>query len=120
MQSVDDLNAAADLMATLYDEVALLTSESLDGDNIADGGDPLPLTYGDAGDAGPLADHVAVDGIAWSGINAFTLAEVATHVGFLRGGIVHNTRPLPSGGVGPGSVPYVHGIGPSAQAGDED
>lgn len=113
MQSVADLNAAADLMATLYDEVAFLTSDALDGANIAGGGDPLPLTYTAGGVPGPLSEHAAVDGIAWSGVNDFTLSEQATFVGFLRGGVVHLTEPLPHP-VGPGPVPYVHGIGPGA------
>ena len=115
MQTAADLNAAADLMATLYDEVALLTSEGLDGSNVADGGDPVALTYSPAGDAGPLSDHPAIDGVAWSGVCTFTLVDVASHVGFLRSGVVHRTERLPHV-VGPGSVPYVHGIGPSASS----
>lgn len=114
MQTPADLNVAADLMATLYDEVALLTSDALDLANVADGGDPLALTYTAAGVAGPTADHAAIDGIAWSTVNAFTLTGVATHVGLLRSGVVHHTEPLPRP-VGPGSVPFVHGVGPSAK-----
>ena len=100
-------------MATLYDEVALLTSEALDGTNVADGGDPLPLSYSPAGTDGPLEEHPAIDGIAWSDVCDFTLTEAATFVGFLRSGVVHHTEPLPNP-VGPGPVPYVNGIGPSA------
>ena len=117
MQSVDDLNFKADLDATLYDEVALLTSEGLDGTNVADGGDPLPLTYGAAGAAGPTEESPAIDGIAWSGVNSFDLDEAATYVGLLRGGVVHFTERLPNP-VGPGPVPYVHGIGPGAVVSD--
>lgn len=113
MQSVDDLNATADLMATLYDEVALLSSEGLDGTNVVAGGDPLAITYGTAGAAGPTEETPAVDGIAWSSVAAFELTGVATFVGLLRGGVVHHTERLPHP-VGPGSVPYVHGIGPGA------
>ena len=114
MQSVDDLNAVADLMATLYEEVAMLTSEELGGANFAGGGDPLPLAYGGGGVAGPSgSDTPALDGINWSGVNPFNLTEVATHVGLLRGGVVQLTERLPNP-VGPGSVPYVHGIGPLA------
>lgn len=120
MQSVDDLNYKADRDADLYDEVAMLTSEGLDGTNVAAGGDPLPLTYTAAGTEGPLGEHPAVDGIAWSTVNSFDLDEAASHVGFLRGGVVHNTKPLPNGGVGPGPVPYVDGIGPMARTGSED
>lgn len=114
MQTAADLNAAADLMATLYDEVALLTSDALDGSNVAPGGGAQSLTYTAAGAPGPSSDHAAIDGIAWSGVNAFTLSGVATHVGLLRAGVVHHTERLPRP-VGPGSVPYVHGIGPSAK-----
>lgn len=118
MQSVDDLNAAADLMATLYDEVAMLSSEDLGGANVVGGGDPLPLTYGVAGVAGPAGDDTpALDGIAWSSPVAFSLTEVATFVGFLRGGVVHHTEKLPIP-MGPGSPPYVHGIGPLALTSD--
>jgi len=114
VQSVDDLNAVADLMATLYDEVALLNSESLDGSNVVAGGAAQALSYSAAGVAGPSGrDTPALDGIAWSAVVPFTLTEVATFVGFLRGGVVQLTERLPNP-VGPGSVPYVHGIGPLA------
>ena len=113
VQTVADLNVAADLMATLYDEVALLTGEALDLSAVAAGGDPLPLTYTPAGDEGPTSDCPAVDGVAWSDVCDFTLSEAASWVGFLRGGVVQLTEPLPSA-VGPGVVPYVHGIGPGA------
>lgn len=112
MQSTADLNAAADKQAELYTHVALLTSEDLDGSNVASGGTAQAITYGDAGVAGPSSEQPAVDGIAWSGVNSFTLAEVATHAGFIRGGVVHYTEPV--GRLGPGVVPFVHGIGPSA------
>jgi hypothetical protein len=117
VQSVDDLNFKADLDATLYDEVAMLTSEGLDGLNVADGGDPLPLTYGAGGAAGPTDEAPAVDGIAWSGVNVFDLVEAASYVGLLRGGVVHFTEKLQSP-VGPGPVSYVHGIGPGAVVSD--
>lgn len=114
VQTASDLNVIADLMATLYDEVALLTSEALDLAHVAAGGDPLPLTYTPAGDEGPTSECPAIDGIAWSTVNDFTLSGTASHVGFLRGGVVQLTEPLPNL-VGPGPIPYVHGIGPSAR-----
>ena len=113
MQTAADLNYAADLDASMYTHVALLTSEELGGANVADGGAARTVSYGDAGDEGPTSDHAAIDGIAWSGVVNFTLTEPATHVGLIRGGVVHLTDPLPTA-VGPGDVPFVHGIGPSA------
>lgn len=113
MQTAADLNAAADLMATLYDEVALLTSDALDLAHVAVGGDPVALTYNAAGADGPTSECPGVDGIAWSDVCDFTLTEEASFVGFLRAGVLHNTQALPNP-VGPGSVPYVHGIGPGA------
>lgn len=113
MQSTDDLNAAADKQAELYDEVVLLTAEDLDLSNVADGGDPQSITYGAAGDEGPTSDTPAVDGIAWSDVVPFTLGEPATFVGLLRSGVLHYTEAL-SSPVGPGSVPFIHGIGPGA------
>lgn len=117
MQTAADLNAAADLMATLYDEVVMLNSEGLDGTNVVTGGDALPLTYSAAGTEGPTEETPAIDGIAWSGVNAFELDDVATYVGLRRDGVTHRTERLPHP-VGPGSVPYIHGIGPMAGADD--
>jgi len=113
VQTAADLNLAADKMATMYTHVALLTSDALGGGNVAAGGAAQAVTYGAGGAAGPTSDHAAIDGIAWSGVVTFTLTVAATHVGLIRGGVVHHTDPLPTS-VGPGSVPFVHGIGPSA------
>ena len=112
MESSADLNARADAVAALYDEVALLTSDALDGSNVADGGTAQTVTYTAGGAAGPMSEHAAIDGIAWSGVNAFTLTEAATHVGLLVGSVVYRTEALPSP-VGPGVVPFVHGVGPA-------
>jgi hypothetical protein len=117
VQSVDDLNFKANLDRTLYDEIVMLGVESLDLADVVDGGDPLPLTYGAGGAAGPTDEAPAVDGIAWSGVNVFDLDEAASYVGLLRGGVVHFTEKLPSP-VGPGPVSYVHGIGPGAVVSD--
>ena len=113
MQSTADLNLAAEQMAAMYTHIALLTSDALGGANVAAGGAAQAVTYGAGGAAGPTTDHAAIDGIAWSGVVTFTLTEPATHVGLMRGGAVHHTDPLPTS-VGPGTVPFVHGIGPSA------
>jgi len=113
VQTAADLNLAADKMASMYTHVALLTSDALGGANIAAGGAAQAVTYGAGGAAGPTTDHAAIDGIAWSGVVDFTLTATATHVGLLRSGVVHHTEALPTS-VGPGSVPFVHGIGPSA------
>jgi hypothetical protein len=112
VESAADLNARADAVAALYVEVALLTSDALTGTNVADGGDPQAVTYTPAGDEGPTSDHAPIDGLAWSGVNDFTLTEVATHLGLLVGGVVVRTVELPTR-VGPGPVPFVHGIGPA-------
>lgn len=119
MQSVDDLNFKADRDAGLYDEVCLMTVESLDLADVAGGGDPVALTYGVAGEEGPTAECPAIDGIAWSVVTPFTLSEAAPFMGLLRGGVLHDSRPLPNA-VGPGPVPFVHGIGPSADDGTSD
>jgi hypothetical protein len=113
VQTAFDLNYAAEQMAAMYTHVALLTSDALGGGNVAAGGAAQAVTYGAGGAAGPTTDHAAVDGIAWSGVVNFTLTVVATHVGLIRGGVVHHTDPLDHA-VGPGVVPFVHGIGPSA------
>ena len=113
MQTAVDLNYAAEQMAAMYTHVALLTSDALGGGNIAAGGAAQAVTYGAGGAAGPTTDHAAIDGIAWSGVVNFTLTVPATHVGLMRGGAVHHTEALPTS-VGPGVVPFVHGIGPSA------
>ena len=113
MESPADLNARADAIAAIYDEVALLTSEGLDGSNVAAGGDPQAVTYFAGGAEGATSDHAAIDGIAWSGVNDFTLSEQATHVGLLVGGVVFRTEALPYR-VGPGPVPFVHRVGPAA------
>ena len=113
MQTAADLNLAADKMASMYTHVALLTSEALDGLNVAAGGAAQAVTYGAGGVAGPTTDHAAIDGIAWSGVVNFTLTGVAFYVGLMRSGVVHHTEALEFP-VGPGVVPFVHGIGPSA------
>ena len=113
MQSTADLNLAAEQMAAMYTHVALLTSDALGGGNVAAGGAAQAVTYGAGGVAGPTTDHAAVDGIAWSGVVTFTLTVPATHVGLMRSGVVHHTEALEYP-VGPGVVPFVHGIGPSA------
>jgi len=113
VQTAADLNLAADKMASMYTHVALLASDALGGANVAAGGAARAVTYGSGGAAGPTSDTPAVDGIAWSGVVNFTLTEVATHVGLIRGGVIHNTDALEHG-VGPGVVPFVHGVGPSA------
>ena len=113
MGSAADLNARADAVAGLYDTVALLTSEALGGANVASGGTAQTVTYHAGGAEGPVAsDHPAIDGLAWSGVNSFTLAEVATHVGLVVGSTVVRTVELPVP-LGPGVVPFVHGVGPA-------
>ena len=113
VESPADLNARADAVAAIYDEVALLTSEGIDGSNVAGGGDPQAVTYFAGGVEGPTSDHAAIDGIAWSGVNDFDLSEEATHVGLLVGGVMFRTQPLRHK-VGPGPVPFVHRVGPAA------
>lgn len=112
MESVADLNARADAVAALYEGVALLTSEELDGTNIAAGGEPQAVAYTPGGDAGPTSDEPGIDGLAWSGVNPFDLDELATHVGLLVGGVVVRSVELPHA-LGPGPVPFVHGVGPA-------
>jgi len=113
VESAADLNARANAVAAIYSKVALLTSDALGGSNVAAGGAAQTVTYTAGGAAGPTSDHAPIDGIAWSGVNTFTLAEPATHVGLLVGSVVYRTQALPSP-VGPGSVPFVHCVGPAA------
>lgn len=114
MQSVADLNAAADDDAARFTHVALLTSDLLDGSNVADGGAAQAVTWSPAGDAGPLPETPALDGIAWSSVLSFDLNETATHFGLVRSGVVHFTDRLPHP-MGPGTdLPYVQGVGPGA------
>jgi len=108
------LNARADAVAALYDEVVLLKSDVLTlGSNVAAGGAAQAVTYHAAGTDGPTSDHAAIDGIAWSGVNTFNLTEQATHVGLIVSAVVRRTEALPSP-VGPGPVPIVHRVGPAA------
>ena len=114
MESATDLNARADAVAALYDEVVLLTSDALTmGSNVAAGGAAQAVTYHAAGTEGPTSDHAAVDGIAWSGVNTFNLTEQATRVGLIVSAVVRRTEALPYP-VGPGLVPFVHRVGPAA------
>lgn len=112
MDSVADLNARAEAVAAIYDQVVLLTSEGMDLTNVATGGDPRAVTYGAGGADGPTSDQPGIDGLCWSGVNPFELDEPATHLGLLQGGVVFRTVALDSP-VGPGSVPFVHGVGPA-------
>lgn len=114
MQTPDDLNAGADAIAGLYDEVALFTADpGLDGSNLADGGDPVAITFGAGGDAGPTSDHAAVDGIAWSDVVTFTLTEAATYFGLYSSSSFRRGVKL-AHAVGPGEVPFTCGVGPAA------
>lgn len=123
MDSVADLNARAEAVAAIYDEVVLLTSEGMDLTNVATGGDPQAVTYGAGGVAGPTSDEPGIDGICWSGVNSFDLGEPATHFGLLVGGVVYRTFRIAdhssdAGTVGPGVVPFVHGVGPGGRPAD--
>ena len=114
VESATDLNARADAVAALYDEVVLLKSDVLTlGSNVAAGGAAQTVTYHAAGTEGPTSDHPAIDGIAWSGVNTFNLTEQATHVGLIVAAVVRRTEALPYP-VGPGPLPFVHRVGPAA------
>jgi hypothetical protein len=114
VQTPADLNALADAQAALYDEVELYTADpGLTGANVATGGEAAAITFGAGGADGPTSDHAAVDGIAWSSVVSFTLTDTATHFGLLDGGVFRRGHPLPSP-LGPGSVPFVCGLGPAA------
>jgi hypothetical protein len=112
-QTAADLNLGADAIAALYDEVGLYVSDDLDSPVLADGGDPVAVSFEPGGDAGPTDDQGAVDGIAWADLNTFTLTEAATHFGLLAGGVLRRLEELPVP-VGPGSVPFTFGVGPAA------
>lgn len=108
MSSIDaDRNAYAD--AGDYDALALFTADPLDtvDDVTAGGGDPVAVTMGAAGAAGPdPLSHPATPGRRYSTTAVFTLTESASWIGALVAGELRRSAKLRTP-IGPGTFPVV-------------
>lgn len=112
MASTDDDRNAYAAGALDYDEVGLYLEDPMTAteDVTVPGGDPVAISMGAVGAAGPdPAQHPATPGRVYSSTAGFTITgdEPARWLGLFVGGVLRRSVPLKSP-IGPGAFPIVY------------